>query len=134
MSRSSRLMMVAALFGVLVAAGCTAPTPPATWLAAGCYNSPVADAPDVRFNGVANAEGNLTVSLDISTFTLSTDGTCAGVPLGDPYTLTLVRAADETAAVAACSTLGLENGVGQADSEYPALPSDAWICNPPAST
>jgi hypothetical protein len=127
-------MVVAALLALLVAAGCTPTTPPTTWLAAGCYNSPVADAPDVRFSGTPNAAGNLTVSLDISSFTLSTDGTCAGVPLGSPYTLTLVRAADETAALAACTAAGQNDGAGQAQSEYPSFPADAWICNPPATT
>jgi hypothetical protein len=133
MSRSGRLTLVAVLFTVLVAAGC-APSAPGTWAAAGCYNSPSVDAPDVRFNGVANAKGNLSVSLDIATFTLSTDGTCSGVPLGDPYTLTLVRGAGETTAAATCTSLGLDNGVGPARTEYPGFPADAWICNPPPAT
>jgi hypothetical protein len=126
-------MMVAALFTMVVAAGCTAP-PTSTWAAAGCYNSPTADAPDLRFSGTADAKGNLTVSLDIATFSLSTDGSCAGVPLGDPYTLTLVRGASEGSAAATCALLGLNNGVGPAATEYPSLPADAWICNPPATT
>ncbi len=134
MSRSSRSMVVVAFVALFVAAGCAPTTPPTTWLAAGCYNSPTADAPDFRFNGTPNAEGNLTVSLDISTFTLSTDGTCSGVPLGAPYTLTLVKAADETAAIVACTALGHDNGAGQGQLDYPAFPADAWICNPPATT
>lgn len=126
-------MVVVALLAVLGAAGCT--TPPASgWVAAGCYNSPSVDAPDVRFSGVADVAGNLTVSLDIATFSLSTDGTCSGVPLADPYRLSMVRAADETAAATKCVALGLNDGAGQAQLEYPTLPADAWICNPPATT
>jgi hypothetical protein len=90
----------------------------------------VAETPDLRFSGSANAVGNLTVSLDLSSFTLATDGTCAGVPLGAPYSLTLVRADDEPAAVDRCATLGLDDGVGQVAAEYPGFPADAWVCNP----
>ncbi len=133
MSRSQRLavtMAAAAAMAASVAVGCTPTTPPAPWAAAGCYNSPVADSPDLRFNGTANAADNLTVSLDLSSFALSTDGTCAGLPLGAPYALSLVRAADSAAAEARCVTLGLDNGVGQIQSEYPTFPADAWVCNP----
>lgn len=133
MSRSRILVVAVAAVGAFIAAGCAPMTPP-TWLAAGCYNSPVADAPDFRFSGVANVAGNLTVSLDISTFTLSTDGTCAGVPLGAPYSFSLVRAADATAAGVACTALGLSDGVGQIQADYPGFPADAWVCNPPATT
>jgi len=104
--------------------------PIAPWAAAGCYDSPGSGTPDLRFSGSENVRGNLTVSLDLTSFTLADDGTCAGVPLGAPNSLTLVRAADEPAAVDRCATLGLEDGVGQIQSEYPGFPADAWVCNP----
>lgn len=133
MSGSRMLFVAGALLASVAAVGCTAP-PTATWLAAGCYNSPVADAPDFRFNGTPNVRGNLTVSIDISSFALSTDGTCSGLPLGEPYSFTLVRAADETAALTLCTTLGQDNGVGQIAADYPSFPADAWVCNPNATT
>jgi hypothetical protein len=126
------LFVAVAAVGAFIAAGCAPMTPP-TWLAAGCYNSPVADAPDFRFSGTPNVPGNLTVAIDISTFTLSTDGTCSGLPLGEPYSFTLVRAADDAAAALRCSTLGLDNGVGEVSADYPSFPADAWVCNPPAA-
>lgn len=130
MSASKSLLIALALLGSVAGVAC-APMPSPTWLAAGCYNSPVADAPDFRFSGTPNVPGNLTVAIDISTFTLSTDGTCSGLPLGEPYSFTLVRADDAPAAELRCSTLGLDNGVGQIAADYPSFPADAWVCNPP---
>ncbi len=131
MSRSAVRSAAAALLVASAALGaCTTPSSP-SWAEAGCYDSPEADAPDLRFSGSANRNGNLTVSLDLSTFTLSDDGTCSGVPLGEPNTMTLVRAGDEAEATADCVALGYSNGVGQIELQYPAFPSDAWVCNPP---
>lgn len=120
----------AAMIGVMSA--CSPMTPPTgDWLAAGCYNSAVVGAPDFAFNGTPNAIGNLTVALDIASLSLSENGTCAGIPLAAPYTFTLVRASGDLAAGAICAGLGLGNGVGQIQSDYPAFPVDAWVCNPP---
>jgi hypothetical protein len=130
MSASKSLFIALALLGSVAGVACT-PAPTPTWLAAGCYNSPAPDAPDFRFSGTPNVPGNLTVAIDISTFTLSTDGTCSGLPLGEPYSFTLVRAADEAAAEVRCATLGLDSGVGQIAADYPSFPADAWVCNPP---
>ncbi len=106
--------------------------PNGDWLAAGCYNSAVVGAPDFAFSGTPNVKGNLTVALDIATLSLSENGSCAGIPLAAPYAFTLVRANGELAAGATCSGLGLGDGVGQIQSDYPAFPADAWVCNPPA--
>ncbi len=102
-----------------------------SWAAAGCYGSPVEDAPDFRFSGVPGAVGNLTVGLDISDFSLSDDGTCSGIQLGDPYRFTLVRAVDEPQAAAQCASLGQAPGAGQISQDYPGFPADGWVCNPP---
>ena len=128
------LIVVAVVLGTTL--GACAPAGPANgdWLAAGCYNSGVVGAPDFAFNGTPNAAGNLTVALDIATLTLSENGTCAGIPLAAPYSFTLVRATGDLAAGAICSGLGLGAGVGQIQSDYPAFPADAWVCNPPATT
>jgi hypothetical protein len=131
MARSKLVMLVVALGMVGVASGCVVPPTSGGWMAAGCFDSPSVDAPDLRFSGVADAPGNLTVAMDITSFSLSSNGTCAGVPLGAPYTLTLVRADSQVAADAKCVTLGLENGSGQAQLEYPGMAADAWVCNPP---
>lgn len=133
MTHRTIVRTVVALAALAAAAGC-APMPTTPWLPAGCYDSPVADAPDFRFNGTQNAKGNLTVSIDLSDFSLSTDGSCAGVPLGDPYRFTLVRAADAAAAEIRCTTLGLDSGVGAIGQDYPSFPDDAWVCNPPVTT
>jgi hypothetical protein len=135
MSRTRTVAVIAAAIGAIVAVGCTPQTPGGgTFAPAGCYDSPVADAPDFRFNGVPNQRNNLLVSLDISTFTLSTDGTCAGVQLSDPYAFTLVRATSEGAAAATCEGLGLAAGAGQIQADYPEFPADGWVCNPPPAT
>ena len=128
------LSVVAVLFGTALGA-CTPMTPiGGDWLAAGCYNSGVVGAPDFAYNGTPNAAGNLTVALDIATLSLSENGSCAGIPLAAPYAFTLVRANGDLAAGAICSGLGLGDGVGQIQSDYPAFPADAWVCNPPATT
>lgn len=133
MSRSTRRVgaaATAAAVAAILTAGCAPMGPTAPWAAAGCYDSPGSETPDLRFSGSENVRGNLTVSLDLATFTLADDGTCAGVPLGAPNSLTLVRADDQQAAVDRCATLGLDNGVGQIRAEYPGFPADAWVCNP----
>lgn len=130
MNRTRILAVAAIAIGTIGAAACTPSPSPEPWLAAGCYDSPVADAPDLRYSGTQDTVGNLTVALDIADFTLSEDGTCAGIPLGEPYTFTLVRAADQAAAEALCDSLGQVDGAGQIASDYPAFPADAWVCNP----
>ncbi len=131
----SRIFVAAVLaIGTMAAVGCVPGAPSGPWLAAGCYDSPVADAPDFFFTGSPNNAGNLRVRLDIATFTLSTNGSCAGIELGAPYTFTLVRAADQAAADTACSTLGLDDGAGPIGQDYPAIPADGWVCNPPVTT
>jgi hypothetical protein len=135
MTKTKMLFAVLAAAGAIGATAC-APTPTGPegpWAAAGCYDSPVADAPDLSYNGVADSLGNLKATLQVPGFTLSTDGSCAGVPLTGEYALTLVRAADEDAAELRCVGLGLAAGAGQIISEYPGFPADAWVCNPEAS-
>jgi hypothetical protein len=134
-NRSRNLVVLAVVLAALATGlgACTPVMPPnGDWLAAGCYNSAVVGAPDFAFNGSPNVKGNLTVALDIATLSLSENGSCAGIPLAAPYAFTLVRANGELAAGATCSGLGLGDGVGQIQSDYPAFPADAWVCNPPA--
>lgn len=135
MTKTKMLFAVLAAAGALGATAC-APTPGGpgdSWAAAGCYDSPVADAPDLTYNGVADSVGNLHASLQVPQLTLSSDGSCSGVALTGEYSLTLVRAADEAAAEVRCVGLGLAAGAGQIISEYPGFPADAWVCNPEAS-
>lgn len=68
----------------------------------------------------------------LTSFSLSTNGTCSGVPLGAPNALTLARAADAADGDAGCASLGIEDGVGQIQiqTEYPGFPADVWVCNP----
>ncbi|MEI7885822.1 MAG: hypothetical protein WCJ04_00365 [Actinomycetes bacterium] len=136
--KSSRNLFVLAVATAALAmslGACTPAGPPnSSWLAAGCYNSSVVGAPDFAFTGTPNVAGNLTVALDIATLTLSENGSCAGIPLAAPYTFTLVRGSGNLAAGAICAGLGFGNGVGQIQSDYPAFPADAWVCNPPATT
>ncbi len=132
MSTPKLLLVLAALGGSLLAASCApAPSTPGGWVAAGCYNSPTADIPDLRYSGVPNSVGNLTAAWDLATFTLVTNGTCAGIPLTGDYAFTMVRAASESAAVTACAGLGQGAGAAQMQPEYPSLPADAWVCNAP---
>jgi hypothetical protein len=136
-NRSRNLVVLSVVLAALAAGlgACSPMTPPSgDWLAAGCYNSAAAGAPDFAFSGTPNVKGNLTVALDIATLSLSENGSCAGIPLAAPYAFTLVRATGELAAGATCSGLGLGDGVGQIQSDYPAFPDDAWVCNPPATT
>lgn len=123
-----------ATVAIVVGAVACAPQSPGTGggsaIPAGCYGSPLEEAPDLRFNGAANTVDNLTVSLDIATFTLSGNGTCTGIPLEAPYAFTLVRADDELAAQGRCTTLGFDQGVGQLMDDYPGFPAQAWVCNP----
>jgi len=128
----TRLLLALIIAGGSVGLAACAPSTPGTGFApAGCYDSPTAGAPDFRFNGVANSVDNMTAALDLATFTLSSNGTCAGVPLTAPYAFTVVRASDETAATVACTSLGLSAGAGQLQIDYPGFPADAWVCNPP---
>lgn len=131
MNRTRNLAALAIAAGSLAMIACTAPpTPDGPWVAAGCYGSPVADAPDFSYSGTQDTVGNLTVALDLATFTLSDDGTCAGIPLGEPYTFTLVQAADQATAETVCTSLGQTEGAGQIADDYPGFPADAWVCNP----
>jgi len=135
MTKTKLLFAAFAAAGALGATAC-APTsggPGDSWAAAGCYDSPVADAPDLTYSGVADSVGNLNASLQVPQLTLSSDGSCAGVALTGEYSLTLVRATDEAAAEVRCVSLGLAAGAGQIISEYPGFPADAWVCNPDAS-
>jgi hypothetical protein len=117
--------------GALLSSCAAAPTGPAgPWAAAGCYDTPTADAPDLLFSGVADSVGNLNATLLVPQFTVSSNGTCAGVPLNGEYSLTLVRADDEDAAEIRCVSLGLAAGAGQINQDYPGFPADAWVCNP----
>jgi hypothetical protein len=135
MTRVKLLSAVLVAAGALGATACTpTPTgPTGPWAAAGCYDSPVAEAPDLSYSGVVDSVGNLKATLLVPGLTLSSDGSCAGVPLTGEYALTLVRAADEAAAELKCVGLGLSDGAGQIISDYPGFPVDAWVCNPEAS-
>jgi hypothetical protein len=137
MMRTRIVAAVIAGLASVAAVGCVPEAPggggTGGWVAAGCFDAPAADIPDLNYSGTPNVVGNLSASVDPSTFALSTNGTCAGVPLGAPNNFTLVRAADAAAAAGACTTLGLDNGVSQVNAEYPAFPADAWVCNPVAA-
>lgn len=124
-------MLIASLSAV-AAVGCAPEAPGNTWVPAGCFDSANQGSPDLRYSGTPNARGNLTVAFNLTTFDLSSDGTCNGVALGEPYTFSLVRADDAGAAEVRCATLNLNDGVEQINSEYAAFPADAWVCNPPA--
>ena len=131
MNRTRLLLALVIAGGSVALASCAPSTPGTGFAAAGCYDSPTAGAPDFRFDGVANSVNNMTAALDLASFTLSSNGTCAGVPLTAPYAFTLVQAAGETAATVACTSLGLSAGAGQLQLDYPSFPVDAWVCNPP---
>ena len=106
--------------------------PPSTWARSGLLQ--LAGRRMRRTSASAaprTAKGNLTVSLDIATFTLSTNGTLCGRPAGRPVHADPRPWRQRGSAAARCATLGLDNGVGPAATEYPSLPADAWICNPP---
>jgi hypothetical protein len=131
MNQTKALLVLALTVGALVMASCTpATTTPGSWPGAGCFDSPTAGSPDLRFNGTPGVVNNLTASLEVPAMTISTNGTCSGVALGAPYALTVVRASTEGAAVTSCVALGLGSGVGQLKTEYPGFPVDAWVCNP----
>jgi len=128
---STRLLLALIVAGGSAAlAACAPPTTANGFAPAGCYDSPAADAPDFRFNGVANSVDNLTAALDLATFSLSSNGSCAGIPLTAPYAFTVVRATSDLAATVACTSLGLPDGAGQLQIDYPGFPADAWVCNP----
>jgi hypothetical protein len=136
MMRTRIVAAVIAGLASVAAVGCAPEAPgggTGGWVAAGCFDAPAAGIPDLKYSGTPDVVGNLTASVDPSTFALSTDGTCAGVELGAPNTFTLVRAADAAAAELRCATLGLDDGVSQVNAEYPAFPADAWVCNPVAA-
>lgn len=115
------------VFGMTLAAcGTEPPSDPSTpWMAAGCKDSPTAGVPDFRFNGIANSLNNST-AFDTGGGVLSEDGTCTGTAI---YPGTVVRGADQAAAVAACATLGITvtTPAHLVDSGYN-VPIDAWTC------
>ena len=134
MSRTRSLLAVAiAAVALPLIAACTPPTtnPGGGTIAAGCYDSVDVDAPDLRFNGVANVLNNLDVAWNWSTLAPSTNGTCTGSAPGAPYAFTLVTAADQAAADGACTGLGLTTA-SRLNTSYTTFPANAWICNPPA--
>jgi hypothetical protein len=134
MNTTKALLVLAVVAGAFTLASCApkAPSTPSTWPAAGCYDSPTPGTPDLRFSGSPGVVDNLTASIleIIPAVTISSNGTCSGIPLGAPYALTVVRASSEGSALTTCIALGLGAGVGQMNLEYPAFPADAWICNP----
>ena len=132
--RTKKILLVLAVLGApLLAAACAPTTPgtPGAWVAAGCYDSPTADVPDLRYNGTPNQVGNLTASWDLATFSLISNGTCSGLPLTGEYAFTMVRATSQSVAATTCASLGQGAGAGQLQSEYTLLPADAWVCNAP---
>jgi hypothetical protein len=131
MSKSKILLALAALSGSLLLGACAPTTTPGGWAAAGCYDSPTADVPDLRYSGTPNVAGNLTAAWDLASFTLVTDGSCAGIPLTGQYAFTMVRASSEPLALTTCSSLGQGAAASQMQSEYPLLPADAWVCATP---
>ena len=133
MSRNRTLvaLAIAALSLPLVAACAPAPTTPGTGtIAAGCYDSVDADAPDLKFSGIVNVLDNLDVSWNWSTLAPSTNGTCTGAAPGAPYAFTLVTGDNQASADAACAGLGLTTA-SQLNTSYTTFPANAWICNPP---
>ena len=134
MHRTRLLLALVAIAGSATLVACV--PPPTTggngFAPAGCYDSPIDDAPDLKFNGKVNVTNNLDIAWSFTTQTASTDGTCTGLVPGPPYSFTLVRAADEAAAITRCEGLALTNGAEQLQLAYPAFPADAWFCNPPA--
>ncbi len=133
MSRTRTLVALAIASLALPLAACAAPpttTPGNGTIAAGCYDSVDADAPDLRFNGIVNVLDNLDISWNWSTLAPSTDGTCTGSAAGAPYAFTLVTGDNQASADAACAGLGMTTA-SQLNTSYTSFPANAWICNPP---
>ena len=76
-------------------------------------------AADLTYFGPINTLGN---ALTVASF----DGTCTGDPFGPPRTI--VRASDEAAAAALCTTLGYTGARDLRDFGYVAAPADFWVC------
>lgn len=133
MFRTCRIALIVAASSVAMVS-CVIPppvTPPASTTTtspvpvpfpAGCLEDASGGGPDLAYNGVVNAAGNMN-------FWDSRDGSCSGVKWG--WSFTLVRAADQTAATALCASLGLASRPAMRPipgTEYP-LPADAWYCD-----
>ena len=133
MTRTRTLIALAIVAVAAPLAACApAPTTPGTGaIAAGCYDSVDAAAPDLKFNGVVNVLDNLDISWNWSTLAPSTDGTCTGAAAGAPYAFTLVTGTNQASADAACAGLGLTTA-SQLNTSYTTFPANAWICNQPA--
>ena len=133
MSRVRLSVLVLALGTIALTAGACATTPttvPGAWPAAGCIDGAGTNgstAPDLKFNGVPNQRGNATISAVIlgGSFSISGDGTCSGQPVG---AITIVRAADLTAANAECATLNAGTATAFAGSAW-TLPADGYSCS-----
>jgi hypothetical protein len=121
------LLLPLSLCALALAAACTPPPEPdptTPWLPAGCLDSEMPGVPDFKFNGVANVANNATAYLDDGVYV--EDGSCDGATR---ETGTIVRAATEADAAAACAALGIVvTAPGNlAQYGYPA-PVDAWAC------
>jgi hypothetical protein len=139
MSRSRKSVLLVAIGAMFLAAGaCTAPatgtttttTTPNGWVAAGCIDGAGSDgnaAPDLKYNGTPNQLNNATISVTIvdGLPEVSGNGTCSGQPFA---ALTIVRAADATAADAVCSGLGAGTATSYSGTAW-TLPADAYACS-----
>lgn len=93
-------------------------------MAVGCYDSDVPGVPDVRFNGIANALNNATAYLEDGTYV--DDGSCEGA---ETEKGTIVRAATQSDAAAACAALGIVvTSPGNLREHGYSAPADAWAC------
>lgn len=137
----SRGFVRVAVIGLASAAislsACSAEPGPGTgggtgWVAAGCVPGNQAGStvhPDINFSGTPNVRGNGVLSGNWSNgqFVVSADGSCSGAQFA---AMTIVRAADQGAATAACTALNAGNDPAKATtgSGYN-LPADAWVCS-----
>jgi hypothetical protein len=144
MSRSRLTAVLIAVGGIALAAGaCSAPagaggttttttTTSATWVAPGCLDGAGTDgslAPDLLYSGIPNHRGNATLSavLGGGGVTISGNGSCSGQPVA---AITIVRAADASAATTVCASIGAgtDPATSFAGTAW-TLPADAFSCS-----
>jgi hypothetical protein len=138
MSRNRLTAVLIALGGVALATGaCAAPTTGTgstttapTWVPAGCIDGAGTDgtlAPDLLYSGLPNRRGNATISTNYTggVFIVSGDGSCSGLPVA---AITIVRAADKSAADTQCTALGAGTATSFAGTPW-TLPADGWSCS-----
>jgi hypothetical protein len=137
---SRRRLFLTALFALALPLAACAPEPGGTptttqpdgWPGAGCLDGAGTDgsaAPDLYFTGTPGVRGNAIMSGSFSNgaFVLSGDGSCGGQQVA---ATTIVRAASQSEATAACAALNAGTAAAATYTGSPwTLPADAWACS-----